>query len=265
LEFGLTLPTRVTAGPESFDQLGEIAIGLGFRRTLLVADRGITTAGYVGRAWKRLESQGVSAFPFHDIEVNPDGRVIEQGRVFAASHEVDSIVALGGGSSLDTAKGINFVLSNGGNIRDYRGYGKVSKPMLPMIGIPTTAGTGSDAQSYAVISDAETHVKMACGAPGAAFRAVILDPTLLVSAPRVVIAQAGYDAISHAVESFVTTRRSEISDLFARDAWRRLDRYYERVLSTPCAIRNGPWRGHRVTIGEGGALERGSLVPRVAT
>jgi alcohol dehydrogenase len=146
---------------------------------------------------------------------------------------IDSIVALGGGSSLDCAKGINFVLTNGGSMRDYRGYGKAGRPMLPSIGVPMTAGTGSEAQSYAVISDAETHAKMACGDPKAAFRIAILDPALTVSQPREVAAVAGYDAISHAVESYVTTRRTPVSDLFARDAWRRLAAYYERVLSCP--------------------------------
>jgi alcohol dehydrogenase len=108
--------------------------------------------------------------------------------------------------------------------------------MLPMIGIPTTAGTGSEAQSYAVLSDAETHVKMACGAPGAAFRAVILDPLLLTSAPRHVIAQAGYDAISHAVESFVTLRRTPLSQSFSHEAWRLLDANYLRVLHDPSDV-----------------------------
>jgi alcohol dehydrogenase len=159
--------------------------------------------------------------------------MVEDGRAYAASEQIDSIVALGGGSSLDCAKGINFVLTNGGNMRDYRGFGKAPRPMLPSIGIPTTAGTGSEAQAYALISDAETHQKMACGDPKAAFRVTILDPVLTVTQPRWVTATAGYDAISHAVESFVTLKRTNISDLFARDAWRLLEANYERVLDGP--------------------------------
>ena len=147
------------------------------------------------------------------------------GRVAAAAG-VDSIVALGGGSSLDCAKGINFVLTGGGTMRDYWGYGKARGTLLPSIGIPTTAGTGSEAQSYAIISDAETHVKMACGDPGIAFRVAILDPALTVSQPRAVTAIAGYDALSHAVESYVTLKRTPISDLFAREAWRLLSTHY---------------------------------------
>jgi len=118
-------------------------------------------------------------------------------------------------------------------MRDYWGFGKAATPMLPSIGVPTTAGTGSDAQSYALISDSDTHAKMACGDPKAAFRIAILDPELTATQPRAVAAVAGYDALSHAVESIVTTRRTEISALYARDAWRRLDRHYERALETP--------------------------------
>jgi alcohol dehydrogenase len=159
--------------------------------------------------------------------------MIEAGRRFAAPLQIDSIIGLGGGSSLDTAKAINFVLTGGGRIEDYQGYGKATGPMLPMIGIPTTAGTGSEAQSYALISNAQTHTKMACGAAGAAFRAAILDPRLTISQPSMVTAAAGFDAISHAVETFVTTRRNALSEIFSREAWRLLEANYERVLAAP--------------------------------
>jgi alcohol dehydrogenase len=220
-------------GDGAFARLGELARELLFTRTLIVADPGIVATGQVERAAASLDAAGIGSIAFHDFDANPDSAMVEAGRARAASHRIDSIVAIGGGSSLDCAKGINFVLTNGGTIGDYRGFGKAAQPMLPSIGVPTTAGTGSEAQSYALISDSETHAKMACGDPKAAFRIAILDPELTLTQPRPVAAVAGYDAISHAVESFVTTRRSEISDLFARDSWRRLDRYYERVLDTP--------------------------------
>jgi len=134
---------------------------------------------------------------------------------------------------MDCAKGINLLLTNGGRIEDYRGYGKATRPMLPMIGVPTTAGTGSEAQSYAVIADATTRVKMACGDPKAAFRVAILDPELTLSQPAYVTATSGFDAIAHAVEAAVTTRRTAVSDCFAREAWRLLDASYETVLDRP--------------------------------
>jgi len=230
--------TRVIFGPGTFERLGQIARELNFERTLLVADRGMLACGYVDQAAKLLAAAGVADFNFHDFGENPDTEMIEAGRAFAEANGIDSIIALGGGSSLDCAKGIAFVLAGGGSMRDYWGHNKLSskpdaKPMLPMIGIPTTAGTGSDAQTYALISDAETHVKMACGDDQAAFRIVLLDPRLTLTMPRSLTAIAGYDAISHAVESFVTKKRNPVSDLFAREAWRLLESNYMRVLADP--------------------------------
>jgi len=223
----------VLFGEGRFQELGALATGLGFGRSLLVADPGMLGAGYVDQARALLSGAGLEAFPFHDFSANPDTGMIEAGRQFASSCAIDSLIGLGGGSSLDCAKGINFVLTNGGSMRDYGGFGKASQPMLPMIAVPTTAGTGSEAQSYALISDAVTHVKLACGDPKAAFRAAILDPLLTRSQPREITATAGYDAISHAVESYVTTRRTPASIGFAREAWRLLAANFERVLRDP--------------------------------
>src|ERR1700704_617106 len=227
---------RLIFGEGAISRLGPLARELGFRRTLLVADCGLVEAGHVGHASRLLAEAGIEAIAFHDFAANPDSSVIEVGRAFAETAGVDSIIGLGGGSSMDCAKAINFVLTNGGRMQDYWGYGKASQPMLPMIGIPTTAGTGSEAQSFALISDAATHVKMACGDPKAAFRIAILDPTLTASQPAAVRAAAGYDAISHAVESYVSTARNSASDLFAREAWRLLDSAYERVMNSPADL-----------------------------
>jgi alcohol dehydrogenase len=225
--------TRVLFGDGAIARLGELARELGFARTLLVADRGMVAVGYVERAAQLLQAAGVTAVPFHEFGENPDTRMVEAGRAFAAEHRVDSIVALGGGSSLDAAKGINFLATQGGAMQDYRGFGKAARPMLPAIGIPTSAGTGSEAQSYAIISDADTHEKIACGDPKAAFRIAVLDPELTLSLPERVTAVSGYDALSHAVESSVTTRRNALSAIYAREAWRLLAPNYERVMANP--------------------------------
>jgi alcohol dehydrogenase class IV len=214
-------------------ELGVLARELGFHRSLVVADLGLAAAGHVEEASKLLRASGVEVIPFHDFDINPDTAMIEAGRAFAARQSIDSIVGLGGGSSMDCAKGINFLLTNGGRMQDYWGFGKAAKPMLPMVGIPTTAGTGSEAQCYALISDAKTHTKMACGDPKAAFRVAILDPCLTVSQPPSVTATAGFDAISHAVETYVTTKRNPLSEFFSREAWRLLEGNYERVLGNP--------------------------------
>lgn len=232
-EFDFQPRTRVLFGAGALARLGEAARELGARRALLVADRGLVAAGHVGRAEEFLTRAGVAVFRFEDFGANPDTSMVEAGRAFAAPLDVDLIVGLGGGSSLDCAKAINFVLTNGGTMRDFRGYGKAARPLLPMVGVPTTAGTGSEAQSYAIISDAATHEKMACGDAGAAFRVALLDPLLTVTQPRHVTATAGFDALAHAVETFVTTKRNPFSEAFSREAWRLLESSYERVLDAP--------------------------------
>jgi alcohol dehydrogenase len=225
--------TRVIFGPGVVERLGAVARELDFRRTLLVADRGLVASGHVDEALAPLRKASIEVFGFHDFEVNPDGEMVQAGRAFAGPLKIDSIIGLGGGSSLDCAKGINFLLTNGGEMKDYAGYGKAKKPLLPMVGVPTTSGTGSEAQSYALISDAQSHTKMACGDPNAAFRIALLDPALTLSQPRSVTATAGYDAIAHAVETYVTTKRNALSEVFSREAWRLLEANYEPVLAEP--------------------------------
>lgn len=225
--------TRLIYGAGAIGQLGNVAKELGFRRTLLVADHGLVASGHVDEAVTPLQTAGIEVIRFHDFEVNPDTRMVEAGTTFAAAQRIDSVIGLGGGSSMDCAKGINFLLTNGGRMADYHGYGKATNTMLPMIAIPTTAGTGSEAQSYALISDADTHVKMACGDPKASFRVALLDPALTLSQPRSITATSGFDAIAHAVETYVTTKRTPISEIFSREAWTLLEGNYERVLTQP--------------------------------
>jgi alcohol dehydrogenase class IV len=231
--FDFVSRTRLVFGPGTLQRLGDLAREAGFGRTLLVSDPGLAASGHPDRARGLLERAGVEVLEFHDFAPEPDSAMVESGAAATRAARVDSIVALGGGSSLDCAKGLSFLLTNGGRMADYRGYGKARAPMLPMIAVPTTAGTGSEAQSYALVSDSATHDKMACGDPKAAFRVAILDPELTVSLPRHVTAATGYDALSHAVESYVTTKRNALSAVFAREAFRLLEAHFERVLEAP--------------------------------
>ena len=137
---------------------------------------------------------------------------------------------------MDTAKGCNFLLTNGGRMEDYWGVGKATRPMLPLIAIPTTAGTGSECQSFALITHPQTHVKMACGDPKAAARVAILDPELTLTQPPAVAAATGMDALSHAVETAVTRRRNPISQMLSREAFRLCARGLQAGLR---AIRDG--------------------------
>lgn len=224
---------RVAFGAGALARLGELARAVGGTRVLLVTDPGLEHVGHPQRAERVLREAGLEVFVFDEVKENPTEREVADGVICARTHRVDCIVAVGGGSSMDCAKGINFVFTNGGRMADYKGHGKATKPMLPSVGVPTTAGTGSEAQSYALITDERTHMKMACGDKKAAFRATILDPELTLSQPRGVTAVTGIDAFAHAVESFVCTKRNPISSMCARAAFGHIEPNFATVLRDP--------------------------------
>lgn len=224
---------RVVFAPGALARLGEAVRSVGGTRALLVTDPGLAKAGHPQRAMRLLREAGVEVYAFDGVKENPTEREVDAGVVAARAHRADCLVAVGGGSSMDCAKGINFVLTNGGRMADYRGHGKATRPMLPSVGVPTTAGTGSEAQSYALITDERSHLKMACGDRKAAFRVSILDPELTVSQPKTVTAVTGIDALAHAIESFVCAKRNAISSMCALAAFRHLEPNFERVLRSP--------------------------------
>lgn len=229
----LNLRTRLLFASGALARLGELARDLGGARTLVVTDRGVAAAGHLARAEAALRAAGLAVASFDAVQENPTTEDVAACVGAAREHGADLLVGLGGGSALDTAKGANFLLTNGGAMRDYWGVGKATQPMLPFIAIPTTAGTGSEVQSAALIADAQTHQKMACLDPKAAARVALLDPELTLTLPPRVTAHTGLDAVAHALEAAVTTRRNWISEWFAREAFRRLWPAFPRVLAAP--------------------------------
>jgi alcohol dehydrogenase len=147
--------TRIVFGAGQLASLGQLASELGARRALVVSDPGIVEVGHTARGIESLEAAGIKTHLFSDVGENPTTDHVEAGLAFARRHDPQLIVGLGGGSSMDCAKGINFVYSGGGRMQDYWGTGKATREMLPMIAVPTTAGTGSETQSFALISDAK--------------------------------------------------------------------------------------------------------------
>jgi alcohol dehydrogenase len=210
---------RVVFHAGALDHLGEIAKAGGAGRVLLVSDPGIVEAGHVERAMRSLYQAGILTRLYDGVGENPTTEHVARGLVIAQKFNIDFIIGLGGGSSMDCAKAVNFLLTNGGKIEDYWGVNKAAKPMLPLIAIPTTAGTGSEAQSAALITDPATHSKMACWDEKAAAKIAILDPDLTLTQPRAVAAATGIDAISHAVETAGSTKRNETSLRFSKAAW----------------------------------------------
>lgn len=226
--------TRVLYGCGSLGLLGEVVEPLG-GRVMIVTDAGLSAAGHLDHAKAALGSTPVAVYD--RVTPNPTTDDVSACAEFARStfdgQGPDVIVGLGGGSSMDCAKGTLFLLAGGGTMHDYKGVGQGRGDFLPLITIPTTSGTGSEAQSFAVISDSETHLKMACGDKRAAARVALLDPELTLTMPASVTAVTGIDAISHAVETFVTSARTPFSQMYSRQAWRLLSTALPAVVDNP--------------------------------
>jgi alcohol dehydrogenase len=231
-----TLPgsdVLVVFGYGNLNVIGDIARAQGATRILLVTDAGIRDAGHVERAVRSFYRAGLPVRVFDGVIENPTTVQVGKGLFVAREFRPDMIVGLGGGSSMDCAKGINFLYTNGGRMQDYWGTGKATQPMLPEIAVPTTAGTGSEAQSYALITDPETHQKMACGDRKALPKIAILDPELTATQPPKVAAATGIDAVAHAVETAGTTRRNDVSRKLSADAWELLQSNFETAMRDP--------------------------------
>ncbi len=225
--------TRLIFGPGVIQQAGELTRSLGVTHALLVTDKGLVHAGHAPAVKRNLEAAGLRVTMFDRAHENPTTKDVDACVAIAREAGIDAIVGLGGGSSMDTAKGCNFLLTNGGQMKDYWGVGKATKTMLPFVAIPTTAGTGSEMQSAALIADADTHQKMACLDSKCAACIALLDPELTLSQPPSVTAATGIDAIAHAVESAVTTKRNELSQRLSREAFRLCFGAFSKVLATP--------------------------------
>ena len=233
-QFAHAAAGRVEFGAGLLDDLGAFcAEQADAGHVFLVSDPGIAKAGHIERAVEAIRNADLDVTVFDDVHENPTTEDVDRAVCTARAAGIDVLVGLGGGSSMDTAKGCNFLLSNGGEMRDYRGVGKAEKPMLPFIAVPTTAGTGSECQSFALIADAATHMKMACGDKKSAARIALLDPELTLTKPASVTAHTGIDALTHALETAVCNQRTEISSAYSRVAWDLLDAGFPQVIDDP--------------------------------
>ncbi|MDF1815511.1 MAG: iron-containing alcohol dehydrogenase [Verrucomicrobiales bacterium] len=228
------VPNReVVFGCGKLNELGSRCRELGGRNILVVTDPGILKTGHPLRAADSILGADCNPFIFDDVHENPTTDDVDRCVAFAKKYKINLIVGLGGGSSMDTAKGCNFILTNGGRMKDYWGVNKATEPMLPFIAIPTTSGTGSECQSFALIADVETHAKMACGDKKAAAAVAILDPELTTTQPLAVTSHTGIDAIAHALETAVCNKKTDISSAYSSAAWNLLHAGFEKVLHSP--------------------------------
>ena len=225
--------TIIHFGVNESHKIGDHIKDFNTSKVLIVTDNGIIGAGHLDPVVNSLKNCEINYEIYSNVKENPSTDDVDECVDFAKNKSIDLIIGLGGGSSLDTAKGVNFILTNGGTMHDYRGVGKATREMLPFIAIPTTAGTGSECQSFAIISDSTTHEKMACGDLKAAARIAILDPSLTTSQPSHISAHTGIDAISHAVETLVTKKRTEDSIQYSKLAFALLNRSFEKIINNP--------------------------------
>lgn len=216
--FMFKVPGNVVFGAGSISRLPEELKSRGLNRVLLASDRGLEAAGMVKRLEDVLTSSGINYVPFLDIEANPSTETVDRGTQLFRENNLEGIICLGGGSPMDTAKAIAVLITNGGKIQDYEGAHKVKAPVTPLIAIPTTAGTGSEVTSFAVITDRSKNYKLTVFSyeliPGLA----LLDPELITTLPPLVAASTGLDALTHAIEAYVSLAASPFSDAMAEKA-----------------------------------------------
>ena len=218
----IVLPRLMEIGAGASQQLAAVLSGLGCSRPLIVTDRMMVELGYAARLAEQLEQAGIASRCFADTEPEPTAASIRAGVQMVREGDFDSIVALGGGSPIDSAKAIGILGKFGGEMRDYRFPRDVSDAGLPLIAIPTTAGTGSEVTRFTIITDETSDEKMLCAGLGFMPVAALIDYELTLSLPPRVTADTGIDALTHAIEAYVSRKASLYSDAQALEAMRLL-------------------------------------------
>lgn len=216
--FLFKIPGEVIFGENSISKLPEILASRGLSNVLLVSDRGLEAVGMVNRITDILEASSIKYSLFLDVEANPSCDTVDKGTAIYNSEGLNGIVCLGGGSPMDTAKAIAILVTNGGKIQDYEGANKFKGPTVPIIAIPTTAGTGSEVTPFAVITDKKINYKLTVFSYEIVPEVALLDPKMIATLPALVAASTGIDALTHAVEAYLSRASSIFSDGMAEQA-----------------------------------------------
>jgi len=219
------MPTVNLMGAGSIAEVGKQSKILGGSKALVVTDKPLMTTGIVEKVTTLLEASGIYTVIYDGVQPNPTVENVEEGIALYKEEECDVIIAVGGGSPIDCAKGIGLVITNGGSIKDYEGLDKSEKPMPPFIAVNTTAGTASEMTRFTIITDTERHVKMAIVDWHVTPNVSINDPELMVSMPVSLTAATGMDALTHAVEAYVSTIATPVTDSAALKAIELISQY----------------------------------------
>lgn len=223
--YGFFIPTVTLLGPGSAKEVGKQAKNVGGKKALIVTDAGLHKMGVDQVIAGYLKESGIDAIVFPGAEPNPTDKNVHDGVKAYVDNKCDLIVSLGGGSSHDCAKGIGLVTAGGGNIRDYEGVDKSTKAMTPLIAINTTAGTASEMTRFCIITNTDTHVKMAIVDWRCTPLVAIDDPKLMIGKPPALTAATGMDALTHAVEAYVSIAANPITDACAEKAIRLIAKW----------------------------------------
>ncbi len=210
--FEFILPTHIKFGEGVSQSIADEVKTLGNKKPMVVTDKGLMDAGVVGKITDVLEAKGIDYCVFDGIEPNPRDTTVMKGYEVAKAEGADMMIAIGGGSSIDTAKAIGVIMTNGGAVNDYEGLDMFENPICDLIAIPTTVGTGSEVTFWSVITDTKRHFKMSLGSPKCAARIALVDPDLVATLPASIIAATGMDALSHAVEGYTAKASEPITD-----------------------------------------------------
>ncbi|MBW2121378.1 MAG: iron-containing alcohol dehydrogenase, partial [Deltaproteobacteria bacterium] len=216
--FSFSLQTRVEYGMGISKKIADEILRCHGTRVLVVTDPGVSEAGLVSPLAGLLKKRGIPFVIFDRVEENPRAKTVDHVAGIAVEQGVDTIVAVGGGSSLDAAKGVAAVASHGGTISDYEGFGRLPPPVIPLIAIPTTAGTGSEVTNRAVITDGAKKRKITVGKPNLAPSVALVDPELTFTLPPAITASTGIDALTHAIEAYTVLCSNPLSDALALHA-----------------------------------------------
>jgi choline dehydrogenase len=241
------VPTRLVHGPGALARLGETLRALGVARPLLVTDPGVAAAGLVDRALEHLEG----AVVFDEVRPNPDIALVDRGADVYRESGCDGLVALGGGSSIDTAKSIGVVIRHGGSIVDYEwGREPIVERVPPLVAIPTTAGTGSEVTLWAVITDHDRQIKFNVGGtPLIGPHVALIDPELMLGLPAAVTAATGMDALSHAIECYTCDYHQPFNDAVALHAIELVGRWLRVAVADGSNLEARTHMAHAATLG----------------
>ncbi len=216
--FSFSIPQNIIFGPGSLKRLPELAARLQKRKALIISGPHLNRIGMVARCQAALSAAGMKSDAFTQTEGNPSTETVEKAAEKYKSCGADFIVAFGGGSPLDVAKAVAVLVTYGGKITEYEGGGRVPGPVVPMIAIPTTAGTGSEVTTFSVITDHSRNYKLTVSSSYLLPAYAILDPNLIASVPTGTAAACGVDALVHALEAYISLAASPFSDMFALKA-----------------------------------------------